>query len=188
MEPITNKKMMYELLANNKLGNTVPQYFSYGIWRAMKPDPESLWGIRSLEGANDPRSILNIKSSDVLPYLVKHFKDDEKYNISPMVDQYSKLRCQVMECPEFVLEYVDPSISLIGSKHPWRTGFEKHRLEARGSAARAILRDYMNGIDYEYLQLLLDDYPDHTIEFSICDRELGKWRYFNTIIWEVRKY
>lgn len=188
---ITNKYQMYNLLRAGHFGNTVLQYFNVYEWRVLAPPQIELWGIRSLK-PNDPRSFMNVKRSDVPFMIALHFgRTDDDYNISPMVDQYAALRCQVQELPGygFHLEYVDPEADLTGAVHPWREGFRDHRRDAYNTLAWELLRYFnMTQVDTDNLKRLLDLYPDHVIEFTVCGRELGVVPGCRTVIWEVRAY
>lgn len=188
---ITTKEMMYKLLAAGELGNTIPQYFSTNEWSVVADKKISRWGIRSLI-PGDPRSRLNVLTENVTAYIGQQWKGNYGYNISPMVDDYAILRAQCVDSSHgFYLEYVDMALNsqdLSKLNHPWRYGFEHHRKELTGVMAWELLRALMGPCDYEYLRLLLDDYPEHAVEFSVCSRELGLWKHYNTVIWEVRAY
>ena len=53
---------------------------------------------------------------------------------------------------------------------------------------RLFLRGIMDISSYNDLFYLLDNYPEHTIEFSCWEHQVGIIPGRNTIIWEVRKY
>ncbi len=62
------------------------------------------------------------------------------------------------------------------------------KYESEGIETDRILQHFMDGNSWDDFQLLRDRYPDHIIEFSTYDCNLGILPYHNTIIWEVRKY
>lgn len=56
-----------------------------------------------------------------------------------------------------------------------------------GLAAKMILEAKLDPADFECLMELLDEYPDHVVEFSAFSAELGVLRR-RMVVWEVRKY
>jgi len=71
---------------------------------------------------------------------------------------------------------------------PMREGFEVERLSASGIIALSLLQWYLCPNSYEWLQTLLDRYPNHVVEFSTYSINFGTLPNFNTIVWEVRSY
>lgn len=70
---------------------------------------------------------------------------------------------------------------------PMRLAFEKQLLHADGAKARWLLKKYLDASDYEWLDELLVDFPDHVIEFSGFSIRVGTHRR-RMICWEVRRY
>jgi hypothetical protein len=62
------------------------------------------------------------------------------------------------------------------------------RNEITGVRAYGILKHLCTGPSYDDLMLLLEQYPDSAIEFSIYEMCLGSCPGRNTLIWEVRNY
>jgi hypothetical protein len=185
---VTNKKQMYSLLSTGTFGNTVPQYFDLFSW-VMSPDHSKykLWGIRSGVAGGDKRMQLNVHRATV-PRLYEEWFPEGGGNISPMIDQWAKLRAEVMlnRFGPFGLQvhYADG----YDPDNPWRGSFQKYGRTVSGLVATHLLRKYLWPSDYEDLMLLLDRYPDHVVELSACSRAVGVVPRRNTVIWEVRKY
>lgn len=82
---------------------------------------------------------------------------------------------------------------LYGLEVYWSLRQSNHRIamqsveEARGVAALALLRHYLDPQDYDDLMGLLDLYEDHVIEFSVFRVPLGQLSR-RMIIWECRFY
>jgi hypothetical protein len=53
---------------------------------------------------------------------------------------------------------------------------------------RIMLQNAMSPSSWEDFQVLLDKYPEHVIELSVYNKNLGNIQGRNTIIWEVRNY
>lgn len=59
---------------------------------------------------------------------------------------------------------------------------------ARGLTAKLLLETHLNPSSFADLEVLLDGFPDHVVEFSTYRFCLGDIPGRNTVIWEVRKY
>lgn len=57
-----------------------------------------------------------------------------------------------------------------------------------GITAKTLLEAVLDPLSYEWVQYLLDAYPDHIVEFSSFGCNWGTIPNRNTIIWEVRLY
>lgn len=70
-------------------------------------------------------------------------------------------------------------------RKPMRDALAEQTLHAVGLKANLLLREYVD--EYEWLMELLNNYPDHVVEFSVYRIPFGtlNWK---TVIWEVRKY
>lgn len=71
-------------------------------------------------------------------------------------------------------------------RKPMRDSLKEGGREAKGVAAIAILREFLNNNSYEWLQHLLDSYPDHVVELTALDCCWGTEPGHNTLFWEVR--
>lgn len=63
------------------------------------------------------------------------------------------------------------------------SGRQYYRLQALGR-----LKAFCNPTSYDMILDLLDQYPDHVIEFSAYSRNVGLMPHHNTLIWEIRLY
>jgi hypothetical protein len=71
---------------------------------------------------------------------------------------------------------------------PMRDALLKETKLARGIIATFLLKHFLCPNSYEWLQVLLDYYPDHVVEFSTYSVNWGTLPGYNTVFWEVRKY
>lgn len=67
-----------------------------------------------------------------------------------------------------------------------RTAMQNAR-HVDGIVARVLLGEFCDASSFDDLSALLDEYPDHVIEFSVYRFPVGDCRR-NTIVWEVRRY
>lgn len=184
--PITSKKRMYELLTAGALGNTLPAWFDLDEWQA---DPDAmqhrLWGIRSLQSGNKHMK-LDVPRDEV-PRYVREYHSGVA-NITPMIDEWSIFRCEVVETKfePFGLRVFGTDACARTLK--WREALRETGREWLGVQAVEVLRRYLSANDYDDVCLLLDRYPGHVIEMTVCDREVGKIPGRRAVIWEVRAY
>ncbi len=68
-----------------------------------------------------------------------------------------------------------------------RDSFREGIRYTHGLTAKLILRHLLDPIDYDSLFALLDQYPEHVVEFSGFTKKVGILRR-RMIIWEVRLY
>ena len=70
---------------------------------------------------------------------------------------------------------------------PMRIALERSGKQVHGLTARLLLRHYLDPADLDWLDALIEQYPDHVIEFSGFRVRCGT---LNTrmIVWEVRAY
>lgn len=71
---------------------------------------------------------------------------------------------------------------------PMREALQLQGVHANGVQALRLLQTTMNELSYEWLQHLLDTYPDHVVEFSTYGCEWGTVPGHNTVFWECRLY
>lgn len=72
---------------------------------------------------------------------------------------------------------------------PMREALALKSTQVSGILALSILREAMDPNSYDWLQVLLDRYERHVVEFTCFEIPWGTlWPNFNTVFWEVRKY
>lgn len=103
---------------------------------------------------------------------------------------------------EQVPEYIEKSLRLQGEvmlapwgyeltystvRKPMRDALAEQTLTTRGLRALLLLQYAMDAVSYDWLQVMLDRYAGHVIEFSSYDYTWGTLAW-NTIFWECRLY
>lgn len=73
-------------------------------------------------------------------------------------------------------------------KKPMREALAEHQFEHHGFWAIRYLQSKMRSNSWEWLNHLLDTYPDHVVEFSVYAICWGTVPHYDTVFWEVRKY
>lgn len=70
---------------------------------------------------------------------------------------------------------------------PMRQALAERPEQAVGLKAVSLLRQAMCPNSYEWLNILLERYPEHVVEFTSLSTRWGTLPNFNTLFWEVRK-
>jgi len=89
---------------------------------------------------------------------------------------------EVALLPEITLRY--SSVPDVPMREALAIG-EKH---VTGIIANSLLRYYLCPNSYEWLQILLERYSGHVVEFSSVSCNWGTLPHYNTVFWEVRLY
>lgn len=71
---------------------------------------------------------------------------------------------------------------------PMRDALRLSSFHINGLRAYTTLKSYLCPRSYEWLWYLLEEYPDHVVEFSTYGIDWGTIPGFNTVFWEVRRY
>lgn len=71
---------------------------------------------------------------------------------------------------------------------PMREALKVSNASVSGIIAVSLLRNYLCPNSYDWMQILLDRYPGHVIEFSTYSTCWGTLPNFNTVYWEIRLY
>lgn len=82
--------------------------------------------------------------------------------------------------------YIDLYYSCVPK--PMRQSLIEGGIQVSGLTAVLLLRCFMDASSHEWLDHLLDEYPEHVIEFTTLSRPWGTIPRRNTIWWEVRNY
>ena len=185
MKPIKNKSQMYALLNRGALGNTIPLFRTVGEWqRSTDYGQYPQWGVR-VDLPGDKRMRLYIPREEVADYIRANFPEGGGFNISPMIDQWAVLKGEVFE-----QSYEPFGLCLYAAtgSGSWREQLRERGRHYFGLQAQLVLQHYCDPASYEDIRELLDLYPGHVIEFSACDRPVGKIPGRNVVIWEARSY
>jgi hypothetical protein len=71
---------------------------------------------------------------------------------------------------------------------PMREALALWSRQVSGIIAVSLLRKFLCWRSYEWLEYLLEAYPDHVVEFSTYSQQWGTMVDYNTVFWEVRAY
>lgn len=178
-EPIRSKQQMYRLLNSGQLGHTIPSAETWEQLDRMMANG-GRFAIRSK--TVNRGTVFDLSAAEVRERLAK--MPPGSWNVSPMLqDEHRICYGHLLDAVGgWHLHYSDtpkpcklmPSVD--GCEEKWKTGLD----------ARLYLRSIMDDIGWETLLRLVDDYPDHVIEFSVMTDAVHAFGPTRVIFWEVR--
>ena len=175
---------MYELLRTGRLGNTLQQWTSY---REMRESGyRGPWGVRSQLKCGDPIRYYYVDPSDTSRVLQEIV--EKGYSLDVGLIWTAVIPSEETTIQGEIRRDVDGMyFRHTFNKQAMRVAFEHECLHATGLETLLLLRRYCNPQTIDELNVLLDMYPEHVIEFSAYSQPVGiygKWH----VIWEVRSY
>ena len=176
-EPIKSKAMMYRLMADGRFGN-YPRAWST-VEEVERSGFDGLVSIRSLE-----------RSSSLRMYHIPAKK--LRGTVISIPDQLLSRGVTFCEAPPddkrtIQGEWDGENLFYSFDQTPMRTALEKDGKHVRGLEARMLLQRHLDPSDLDWLDALVEQYPDHVIEFSGFRVRCGTLSK-RMIVWEVRAY
>jgi hypothetical protein len=182
---ITTKAQMYRQLVAGDFGNTIPRWFTIREWEEREMAlSQKLWGVQHASIPGFPGTRLNVPTNQVAALVVAN-GFGENYVISPMVSEWGKVVW------EGNVARLVGGIFAEGHFNPEPGSWRQHMLNPyqwRLTKADLLLKLVLNENSYDDLMVLLDEYPDHVVEFSAMEGCYGTVPNRNSIVWEVRQY
>lgn len=178
---ITSKRQFLELYLNNELGN------KFRTWRNVD---EALADNVQLAGFRDKQPsgwFKMVKRSDfrIEDYLWTKAGKEFYLNEGDYETQ-SRATIQGEVC---ITEKGYELFTGPANRYKMREMFSRNLATAStGLTARLKMKHYMNDNSLDEIDLLLEKYPGHVVEFTCYNMHLGILPGRNTIIWEVRAY
>jgi len=163
-------------------GNQVRQWTSISLWFK---EAISVRGAKYMIRSKTPGQLLNTKPMGV-GRLMKEWTANgyshTNYYINECIDNTGViLNAEVMRGPR--------GLDIMYSTHAgtMRDGMCNGWCRVTGLAAKLLLQSTLCDKGYARLKSILEDYPGHIVELTVCRQSIGLlgWR---TMIWEVRNY
>lgn len=180
--PVLTKRDMVRRYGRGEFGNRAPTWMTLAEFQSSKY--RGLVHIRN-RVAGGP-TWYNIPESEVTAEWIKLVESgisaDSLYLSGMAPHHLGTIQGEVMRSTDYL------TLRYNTQKLPMREGFSVENLQATGSVALILLRYYMNDPSYEWLNVLLDRYPEHVVEFSCFSCCWGTVPRHNGVIWEVRNY
>lgn len=176
---ITSKSEMYRRLNSGQLGHTIP---SAETWEQLERMTAGGGRFAIRSKTVNRGTVFDLSAAEVRERVATLTPDS--WNVSPMLNDAHRI-CYghlIDAVGGWHLHYSDtpkpcklmPSVD--GCEEKWKDGL----------AARLYLRSIMDDTGWETLLRLLDDYPDHVIEFSVMTDAVHAFGPTRVIFWEVR--
>lgn len=182
--PITTKRQFVTLYSQGWLGNASPTWNTLQEFEcyAFPMFGEVVDGFYHLRNRNPGgETFYNCTPLDVVMVWRHNVKVKTDWYCSAMAPtELTLINGEVMQS-EKGLELFYSTI-----RKPMRESLKEGGKQVCGIVANMLLRRYMNAKSYDWLQVLLDRYQYHVVEFSCYDRNWGTLIGYNTCFWEVR--
>lgn len=180
IKPVLTKQDFYRRFYAGEFGNHGPMWSSLEAWRESRYDKPIAIRVLSVGGRCD----YNIAAQDVEQRTEDFMRDGwTDLNWSAMAPtERTTLQGEVMRSSSG-LELFASRVRL-----PMRDALRSGGFRASGLRAQMLIASHLDASSREWLDHLLDTYPDHVIEFSTFAIPWGVAPHRNTVIWEVRRY
>jgi hypothetical protein len=181
--PITTKAQFLALSERGLLGNSMPSWSTVAEARAAGYAGKVMVRYREPNSPHMRPDVPLGEADAVIDGLVAQGARRELCYLTHMTEQVGRrINAELWRGPGgLYLNYATAQMHL-------RAALDRHGRHAEGSAALAVLRWACCPNSLDDLDILLDAYPDHAIELTAYDREIGSIPGRNCIVWEVRKY
>jgi hypothetical protein len=176
-KPVLTKQDFVRRYYNNEFGNRSPTWQTFKEYK--ESDYRGLVHLRNRNAASSSYYNLNPKQAAKQWSVI----DPKQFYISAMAP-HDKGVIQ----GEIKRETVGLYLEYNTQKLPMREGFEIERQHASMVTAQQLLVNAMDPNSWEWLNVLLQRYLDHVVEFSTFSEPWGTIPGYNTVFWEVRKY
>jgi len=183
---IRSKRQMYDLLRRGRLGNHGLMWETVDEWFASGYDGLIAIRTRSPLGRCD----YNLPPADVLPafrsFLNQGYKEEDLHFSAMAPERHCVLRGEVgrVSWPhgELELHYArDRHLSM-------RDSLRQNGQYASGLEALSILQAALWPQSYDMVMEVVEEYPDHGVEFTAFSKAWGVLPHHNCVVWEVRLY
>jgi len=170
-----------------EFGNRSPTWDSYSDWR-QNHEPcayrEPMFHLRNrVIGGPTIYNVTPMMMGTMMRCMFSKGVANENIYISEMCPtEGTTIQGEVMRSPQGLYLFYSTI------KKPMRDALRERGQEATGLKAKMLLQHHLNQRSYDWLELLLDRYEDHVIEFTALSESWGTVPGFNTLFWEVRKY
>ena len=181
--PVKTKTDFVRRYAAGEFGNASPTWQNAKEFEAS--DYDGLCHIRNRVAGG--ATWYNLKP-DLVPKMWRGIEVDGLYQVSQLYISAMAPTEKTLIQGEVMRTHLGLEMFYSFVKKPMRDALKEGGVTARGVSVIVLLKHFMNTASYEWLNVLLDRYPDHVVEFSVYDCEWGTVSGYNTVFWEVRLY
>lgn len=186
-QPVLCKEDFVRRYAAGEFGNRSPTWNSIVEWSAAYPKtwvyPYQTFHIRNrVAGAKTWYDVPKYQMLDRWHDACNEFAPSQLYISAMAPTHLTTLQGELQRS----IRGLDLYYSTV--KKPMRDSLAERGRQVSGAVAICLLRTHLDPSSYEWVELLLDRYPNHIVEFSAYSRCWGTIPRRNTVIWEVRHY
>lgn len=181
-KPVSTKKDFVERYQKGEFGNASPTW-SVSDWLNQNTgSKDQLYHLRNKKKGGSTH--YNLKEQELYQMILGIARDHyDRWYVSAMAPtDKTMLQGEVQRTSEGLY------LTYTKVKKPMRQALKEEQLHARNLQALHLIRSYMDVASSDWLEHLLDAYPDHIVEFSVYSKEWGTVPGYNTVFWEVRNY
>jgi hypothetical protein len=178
--PVLTKQDEVRRFLANEFGNRGQNWHTYEEFAAS--------GYRGLVHLRNRRvagiaTHYNVPAADVKDWW-QRLRNTRDWHIAAMAPHHCNLlQGEVQQTERGLSLYYSTAPGL-----PMRNALAKDGKQVHGIISVCLLKHYLCQRSYEWLQVLLERYPGHVIEFSTFGVNWGTVPGMNTVFWEVRLY
>lgn len=179
--PVLSKLDFVRRYRQGEFGNGSPTWDTLEAWdegRTVFPE-NSLFNLRSRHRGGI--TLYNLCSDEVHRYYAQ-WSGDKPYISVMCPHDKTILQGEILQGSNGLGLYYTTD------QRPMREALRSQSCSVEGLAAVMLLKKALNPKSYDWLQVLLDRYPGHVVEFTALSTEWGTLPGYNTLFWEVRDY
>lgn len=181
--PVLTKTDFARRYKAGEFGNSSPTWNDFDEWDMQCYPPDQLFHVRNrIAGAHTWYDVSLAEMWFVWHKACIAYAPEHLYISAMCPTERTLIQGEVMRWNR-ELEFYYTTV-----KKPMRDALKEQSQTAYGITAKNLLLANLNTASYEWLQHLLDVYPDHVVEITALDCCWGTEPGFNTLYWEVRRY
>lgn len=189
-EPVLTKSDFVQRYTAMEFGNSSPTWDSldhmqedFGNSFQLLNDPDQLWHIRNrIKGAKTWYNVPGVQLPDAWVKACEQFQPSQLYISAMAPTKLTTIQGEVQR------GYNGLEFTFTTVKKPMRNALAEDTRLATGLIAKLLLDAYLNPVSRDWLNVLLDRYPNHVVELSCYSKCWGTLPGYNTVFWEVRSY
>jgi len=185
--PVNTKVDFVQRYKAGEFGNASPTWDTFTDWASSswKDAPDQLFHLRNRVRGGP--TWYDVKSEDVASTWERicstgQVRASDLYISAMAPTPRTLFQGEVVQSP-IGLQMIHSTVA-----KPMREALREETIQTQGLISWSWLRLYLDPNSLDWLQILLDRYPEHVVEFSTYSVCWGTLPGLNTVIWEVRLY
>ncbi len=182
-KPVLNKKDFVRRYAQSEFGNASPTWDTFEQWVDRRVGVGNLFHVRNrIAGGQTYYNVTCEKMWSVWHLAAVKYGIENFYISAMCPTEKTVIQGEVQRG----IWGLDLYYTMIAK--PMREALAIEARQTCGIIANVLLKTCLCQRSHEWLMYLLDEYPDHVVEFTTLSVEWGTVPGYNTLFWEVRAY